>query len=213
MDSGVGHQVGLELGEVDVEGTVKAEGGGDGGDNLADQPVQVGVGWSLDVQVPPGDVVDGLIVHHEGTVGVLKGSVEDEESLEPGALVRQLPDPVQDQVDHLLADGVVASCVVVRRILLAVDQLLRVVESAVGSATSLVNDSWLKINEDGPWDVLPGSGLGEEGLEGVVAKGLVRGHVAVRLNAMLEAVELLAGVANLATGLPDVDGDALAHFG
>jgi len=32
--------------------------------------------------------------------------------------------------------------------------------------------------------------------------------VAVRLNAMLEAVELPAGVANLATGLADVDGDA-----
>jgi len=106
----------------------------------------------------------------------------------------------------------VASCVVVRRVLLPVDQLLRVVESAIGSATSLVDHGRLKINEDGPWYVLAGSGLREEGLEGVVAKGLVRRHVAVRLNAMLEAVELPARVADLAAGLPDVDGDALAHF-
>jgi hypothetical protein len=37
--------------------------------------------------------------------------------------------------------------------------------------------------------VLSGSGLGEEGVEGVVAAAdrLVRGHLAVRLNAMFKA--------------------------
>ena len=34
MDAGVGHQVGLELRQVDVERPVEAEGGGDGGDHL-----------------------------------------------------------------------------------------------------------------------------------------------------------------------------------
>jgi hypothetical protein len=29
--------------------------------------------------------------------------VEDKETLEPGALVSQLPDAVQDQINHLLA--------------------------------------------------------------------------------------------------------------
>ena len=38
---------------------------------------------------------------------------------------------------------------------------------------------------------------------------LVGGHLPVRLNSMLEAVELPAGIADLATGLADVDGDAL----
>jgi len=33
------------------------------------------------------------------------------------------------------------------------------------------------------------------------------------LNPMLEAVELPAGVADLDTGLPDVDGDTLTHLG
>ena len=75
VDSGVGHQVGLELSQIDVEGAIEPEGGGDGGDDLADESVQVGVGWSLDVQVTAADVVDGLIVDHEGTVRVLQGSV------------------------------------------------------------------------------------------------------------------------------------------
>ena len=103
-----------------------------------------------------------------------------------------------------MAPGIVVGCV-----LLAVDELLRVVELAVGSTPCLVDDRRLEVNEDSPGHVLAGSRLREERLEGVVAKGLVRGHVAVGLDAMLEAVELPAGVADLATGLADVDGDAL----
>merc|ERR1711973_357704 len=71
VDPGVGHQVGLELSQVHVQGSVEPQGGGDGGHNLADQPVEVGVGWPLNVQVAPADVVDGLVVNHEGAVGVL----------------------------------------------------------------------------------------------------------------------------------------------
>ena len=39
------------------------------------ETVKVGVGWPVNVQVPPADVVDGLIVHHEGAVRVLQGGV------------------------------------------------------------------------------------------------------------------------------------------
>ena len=60
--------------------------------------------------------------------------MEDQESLEPGALVRQLPHPVQHQVDDLLADGVVPTSVVVRRVLLAGHQLLGVEQLAVGAS-------------------------------------------------------------------------------
>ena len=75
MDTWVGHQVGLELSQVDVEGTVESQRGGDRADNLTDQPIQVGIAWSIDIQVASADIVDGLIVDHEGTVGVLKGGV------------------------------------------------------------------------------------------------------------------------------------------
>jgi hypothetical protein len=43
VDAGVGHQVGLELGDVHVEGAVEAQGRGQGGDDLGDEAVQVGV--------------------------------------------------------------------------------------------------------------------------------------------------------------------------
>ena len=75
VDTWVGHQVGLEFGQINIEGTIKAKRRRDGADNLADQTVQVGVGGSLDVQVATADVVDGFVVDHEGTVGVLEGGV------------------------------------------------------------------------------------------------------------------------------------------
>ena len=75
VDTWVGYQVGLELSQVDVEGTVESQRSSDGADDLTDQPVQVGVGWSLDVQVPSADVVDGFVVNHESTIGVLQGGM------------------------------------------------------------------------------------------------------------------------------------------
>ena len=102
-----------------------------------------------------------------------------------------------------------SSGVVVSGVLLSVDELLGMVQLTVGSASGLIDDSRLQIDEDSSWDVLASSSLGEEGLEGVVPEGLVGGHVAVGLDAMFEAVELPAGVSDLATGLADVDGDAL----
>ena len=102
-----------------------------------------------------------------------------------------------------------SSGVVVGGVLLSVDELLRVVQLTVCSASGLVDDSGFQVDEDCSWDVLASASLGEEGLEGVIAEGLVRGHVTVGLDSMLKAVELPTGVANLATGLADVDGDAL----
>merc|ERR1719357_427014 len=265
VDPGVGHQVGLELSQVHVQGSVEPQGGSDGGHDLADQPVEVGVGWSLNVRVATADVVDGLVVDHEGTVGVLQGGVggqdgvvgldhssgnlgswvdgelklallavvhgqplheqgrkagsgatsegmEQKESLKSSAGVRELPNPVKNQVDNLLSNSVVSSSVVVSSVLLSVDELLRMVQLTVGSASGLIDDGRLQIDEDCSWDVLASSSLGEEGLEGVVPEGLVGGHMAVGLDAMFEAVELPAGVSDLATGLADVDGDALTHF-
>ena len=47
MNSRVGHQVGLELGDVDVECTIETEGGGQRGNDLTDKSVEIGVGRSM----------------------------------------------------------------------------------------------------------------------------------------------------------------------
>lgn len=73
--SGVGHEIRLELGEVDIEGAVEPQGGRDRGDNLADQPVQIRVGRPLDIQIAPANIVDRLIVYEERAVGVLQRGV------------------------------------------------------------------------------------------------------------------------------------------
>jgi len=267
MNTGIGHQVGLELGDVNVEGTIESERSGQGGDHLRDKTVQVGVGRALNVKATTADVIDGLIVKHDSDVGVLEegvggehgvvgldngsghlgggvhaeselgllavihgktlkeqgaeagsgasaDSVEHHEALETGALVRKLTEAVEREVDDLLTHGVVTTSVVVGCILLAGDQLLGVVELAVGAGADLIDHGGLQIEVDGTGDVLASASLGEEGVEGIVtaSDGLVGRHLAIRLDAVLEAVKLPASVTGLATALADVDGDTFAHI-
>ena len=71
----------------------------------------------------------------------------------------------------------------------------------------------LKVQEDSAGNVLAGASFREKGVESIVAttNGLVRGHLTVRLDTMLQTVQLPAGIANLDTGLTNVDGDDLTH--
>ena len=260
MDTWVRHQVGLEFSDINVEGTVESEGGGEGRDDLGDQSVQVGVGGALDVEVSTADIVTGLVVKHDGDVGVLKEGVSgqhgvvwlddsggdlrrrvdgetklgllsvidgesleeegtetgagtatngvvDEETLETSALIGKLSDSVEAEINDLLTDGVMTTGEVVGGVLLTRDELLGVEQLSVGAGTDLIDDGGLEIEEDGAGDVLASTSLGEEGVESVVATtdGLIGGHLTVRLNTVLEAEELPAGVTDLDTGLTDVD--------
>jgi hypothetical protein len=64
--------------------------------------------------------------------------VEDEESLETRALIRQLANSVENQVDDLLPDRVVTAGVVVGRVLLSRNELLGVEQLAVGPSPNLI---------------------------------------------------------------------------
>ena len=266
VDPGVGHEVGLELGDVDVERAVEAKRRGEGRHDLADQAVEVGVGGALDVEGSTADVVDGFVVEHDGDVGVLQegvrgkhgvvgfhdsggdlgGGVDSEpelgllaivngkaleeegtetgtgtttdgveyhETLEAGAVVRELAQAVEAQVHDLFADCIVASCEIVRRVFLAGDELLGVEELAVRAGADFVDHGGFEIEENATGDVLARAGFGEEGVERIIAAadGLIRGHLAVRLYPMLEAVKLPARVTGLDAGLTDVDGDDFTH--
>merc|ERR1719461_2204656 len=79
VDARVGDEVGLELRDVDVQGAVEPQGGGQGGDDLSDQPVEVGVGGTLNVERTAADVVDCLVIKHDGYVGVLQQGVGGED--------------------------------------------------------------------------------------------------------------------------------------
>ena len=96
--------------------------------------------------------------------------MEDEEALEAGAVVSQLPDPVQHQVDNLLADSVVSASVVVGCVLLARDHLLGMEELPVRPGPDLVNDGGLEVKEDCPGHMLAGTSLGEESRERVILR-------------------------------------------
>jgi hypothetical protein len=206
---------------------------------LSNQAVQVLVVGTLKTKVSSADIINGLIVHHEGAVGVFEGGVsgqdgiiwlhngrsrlrcrvhaelqldllavvdretfheqstetrssaasegvEDEEALQPGAVVCNTANFVQDLINQLLADGVVATSVVVRGILLASDHQFRVKEGAIGAGADLVNNIGLEITVDGAGDIFALAystmrtcleeiernciltGLGEEGAEALI---------------------------------------------
>ncbi len=71
MDSWIRDQVSLELSDINVQGSVESQRGRQRGDDLSDQSVQVGVGWSLNIQVSSADIIDGFVVQHDANIGVL----------------------------------------------------------------------------------------------------------------------------------------------
>jgi len=266
MDSWVWDQVGLELSDIDVEGTIECEGSSQRGDNLSDKSVKVGVSGSFDLELSSADIVDSFVIKHNSNISVFKegvsgqdgvvwfndgsgdlggwvdgetklgllavidgesfeqegsqtGSgttsdgVEDQESLETGTVVSELSDSVKAEIDDLLTDGVVTSGEVVGGIFLSGDKLFGVEELSVGTSSDLINDSGFQIKEDCSWDVLAGTSLGEEGVEGIITTtdSLIRWHLTVRLDTVLEAEKFPAGVTDLDTTLTDVDGNNFSH--
>ena len=126
--------------------------------------------------------------------------------METGAIISQLTDAIKAEIDDLLTDGVVTTSEIVGGIFLTGDQLLGMEQLAVSSGADFINDGGLEINEDraltkipqdgnqyqkninkkkdGTGDVLAGTGLRAEGVEGIIttANGLVGGHLTIGLD-------------------------------
>jgi len=62
--------------------------------------------------------------------------------------------------------------------------------------------------------MLSGASLAEEGVERIIAAayGFIGRHLSIRLNAMLEAKQLPASIADLDASLADVDAESLTHL-
>jgi hypothetical protein len=72
VNSGVRNEIGLELSDINVEGTIESQRSSERRDNLSDESVQVSVSWSFDVEVSSADIVKSFIVEHDGDISVLK---------------------------------------------------------------------------------------------------------------------------------------------
>jgi hypothetical protein len=61
--------------------------------------------------------------------------------------------------------------------------------------------------------MLAGTGLREEGVEGIIAAAysFITGHLTIWLNAVFEAEQLPARIANLNTTLANVKAESLTH--
>ena len=81
MDSWIWDQVSLEFSDINVKSTIESEGGSEGGDNLGNKSVKVGVGWSLDVEVSSADVINGFVINHDSNIGVLEEGVSGEDGV------------------------------------------------------------------------------------------------------------------------------------
>jgi len=268
MDTGIGHQVGLEFSDINVEGTIETQGGGQGGDDLRDETIQVGVGGAFDIEVATADIIESFVVDLVGDIGVFQQGVDaqhgvvgfhdsggdlgatpdgegdlgllavvdgetlhhqrsetrsgttadsmvDHETLETGAVIGQLTDAIQAQVDDFLTDGVVTTGEIVGGIFLTGDQLLGMKQLTIGSGADLIDDGGLQIDEDGTGDVLAGTGFGEEGVEGIIttANGLVGGHLTIGLDAVFQTEQFPAGITDLDTGLTNVQTEGFTHGG
>jgi len=266
MNTRIRHQIGLEFGDIDVEGTIETQGSGQRGDDLGQQTIEVSVGGALDVQRTTANVVQRLVVNLIGDIGVFKermdtqdgvvrfdnrggnlrtaphgerdlgllavvdgealeqkaaktgtsttsDGVVQQETLKTGAVVSQLANAIEDEVNNFLSNCVVATSEIVCSIFFTGDQLLRVKQLTVGTSADLINDRGLQIDEDGTGNVLAGAGLGEKGVEGIITAtdGLVGRHLAIRLDTVLEAEKLPASVTDLNTGLTDVDANNFTH--
>jgi hypothetical protein len=116
-------------------------GGQDGvvGLNHSGRDLRSGVDGELKLRLLA--IVNAETLHEErGETGssTTTERVEDQETLETGALVSQLPDSVKNKVNQLLSYGVVTTSVVVGSVFLAGDELLWVEQLPVGTSSYLI---------------------------------------------------------------------------
>lgn len=133
--------------------------------------------------------------------------------METSALISELSDSVEAEINDFFTNGVVTSGEVVSGIFFTRDELLWMEELSVGSSSDFINDSGFQIEENTSGDVFTSTSLGEESVEGIITTtdGLIGWHLSVWLDTVLKAEEFPASITNLNTGLSYVDRDNFSH--
>jgi hypothetical protein len=139
--------------------------------------------------------------------------VEHQETLKTSTVVSQLSDSVQTEINDFLTNGVVSSGEVVGGILLSGDELFWVEQLSVSSSSDFIDNGWFQIQENGSWNVLSSSGLGEESVESIItaSDSFIGWHLSVWLNSVLKTEQFPTGITDLDTSLTNVNGDDLSH--
>ena len=81
VNTRVRHQIGLELSNINVQGTIKSQGSGQGRDNLSNQSVQVGVGRTFNIQVTTADIVQSFVINLVGDISVFQQGVHAQDGV------------------------------------------------------------------------------------------------------------------------------------
>mmetsp|Transcript_35652 Transcript_35652/g.53122 ORF Transcript_35652/g.53122 Transcript_35652/m.53122 type:complete len:282 (+) Transcript_35652:211-1056(+) len=81
MDARVRHQVGLELSNINVQGTIETQGRRKGRDDLCDQPVEVGVRRTLNIEIATTDIVQSFVVKTESAVRMFQKSMSGQDGV------------------------------------------------------------------------------------------------------------------------------------
>jgi hypothetical protein len=137
--------------------------------------------------------------------------MKDQESLQSSAVIGELSNAIENDINNLLSRRVVTTRIVVCGVLLAIDNLLGVVELTVRAIAHFVADGGFEIHKDGAGDMTAGGSFGKEGVEGIIRNSdvLIRAKGSIGSNAMLQAIQLPALVSGLNTGLTQMNRDTL----
>ena len=70
VNSWIWDQVSLEFSNIDVQSTIESQWGGQWGDNLSNESVQVSVSGSFNIQLSSADIIDGFVIEDNGNISV-----------------------------------------------------------------------------------------------------------------------------------------------
>ena len=151
--------------------------------------------------------------------------VEDQETLETGAIVREFSDSVKDIVNKLFANSVVTSSIVVGSIFFARNQLFWMEELFVWSRSywirslkivrsyhidrrkrTWIDNRWFQINKDSSWNVTSWACWWEKSWEWVIGGGDgISSHGTIWADAVFHTVKFPTGISHLDTGLANMN--------
>ncbi|OQS04464.1 hypothetical protein THRCLA_03304 [Thraustotheca clavata] len=81
MDTWVWHQVGLEFGDINVEGAIETQRSGQRRNDLSNQTIEVGVRWTFNVERTLADIIDCFVIQKNRDISVFQEGVGSQDGV------------------------------------------------------------------------------------------------------------------------------------